>query len=234
MSYCVNCGVELAASESRCPLCGALVLNPLQPYDPSAEKPFPSDTEQVRHREVRIVAAKVLSLLLTIPLISVLLADLLKDGRLSWSLIPAAAIAFTFMIAVFPCLFRRPKIWMFMLFGAIETALFLFVLHILIGGNWYYLFALPLTILTGAAAIGCYLMISSKRASVSLKIIITLVIIMVYVIVLQMIIDLHLHGHIRLSWSIYAALSCGIFSIAVLIVSRLIRKNESVRKKLFF
>ena len=33
MSYCVNCGVELADSERRCPLCHTEVHNPRQPYD---------------------------------------------------------------------------------------------------------------------------------------------------------------------------------------------------------
>ena len=30
MSYCVNCGVELAPSEKNCPLCGTPVINPPQ------------------------------------------------------------------------------------------------------------------------------------------------------------------------------------------------------------
>ena len=32
MSYCVNCGVELAPSEKRCPLCGVEVVNPAKPW----------------------------------------------------------------------------------------------------------------------------------------------------------------------------------------------------------
>ena len=101
-------------------------------------------------------------------------------------------------------------------------------------GNWCWLFALPLTIATGAAAIGCYLIVASKRASVSLKVMIVLVILMVYVIALQILIEIFLKGRIHLSWSIYVALSCGIVSLAVLIVARLIRSNEAIRKKLFF
>lgn len=234
MSYCVNCGVELGASEKRCPLCGVEVVNPAAPFDPNAERPYPANTEAVTHRAVRVVAARVMSLLLAIPLISLLLVDLVEDGALGWSLIPAGAIVLVFMAAVFPCLFRRPKVWLFMIFGTLETAAFLFVLNVLLGGRWYWLFALPVTLLTGAALIGCYLMLSSRRAGLPLKIIIVLVIIMVYVIVLQMLIELFIAHRIRFDWSIYVAVSCAFLSIVVLIVGTLFKRNESVRKKLFF
>lgn len=234
MSYCVNCGVELGASEKRCPLCGVEVLNPAAPFDPDAERPYPEKTETVTHRAVRVVAAQVLSLLMAIPLISVLLADLIKDGRLTWSLIPAAAIVLAFMAAVFPCLFRRPKVWLFMIFGTAETVLFLIVLHFILGGNWCWLFALPVAVLTGAAAIGCYLMLSSRRAHLPLKIIVILIILMVYVLVLQMLIELFVSHRIHFDWSIYVAVSCALLSIVVLIVGTLFRRNEAIRKKLFF
>lgn len=234
MSYCVNCGVELGESERCCPLCGVEVINPVSPFDPTAEKPYPESPEKVSHRMVRVIAARVLSLLMAIPLISVLLVDLVQDGRLAWSLIPAASIVFVFMAAVFPCLFRRPRVWMFMIFGTLEAAAFLFVLHVLLGGNWYWLYALPVTFLTGAAAIGIELMASSRRARVPLKIIIILIIVMVFVLVLQMLTELRFGGRIRFDWSLYVAVACALLSIVVLIVGSLFRRNEAIRKKLFF
>ena len=235
MSYCVNCGVELDASLSRCPLCGVEVINPAVRFDPEAASPYPRDVERVRHRVVRVTTARVLSLLMAIPLISILLVDLIQDGRMSWSLIPAAVIVYAFMAFVFPCLFNRPRVWLFMLFGVIETALLLFVIYMILGGGgWLWLFALPITLLTGAAVIGAYLMISSKRASMTLKTVIVLLIIMVFVLVLQMLIEIHLHKCIRFDWSLYAAIPCGMLSIVALIIGRLIRKNAAFRKKMFF
>lgn len=234
MSYCVNCGVELAATEKCCPLCGVEVINPRAAAVTEEEAPYPKKVEKVRHRAVRIAAAQVLSILLAIPVVSILLADLVKDGKLTWSLIPAASIALIFMIAVFPCLFKKPRIWLFMLFGTLETAVFLFVLWCILGGNWLWLFALPVTLLTGAAVIGCCLITTSKKARLPLKMIVVLLIAMVYVIVLQMLIEIYLHGAIRLDWSLYAAVACGLISIAVLIVGHLYNKNEAFKKKMFF
>ncbi len=234
MSYCVNCGVELGASEKRCPLCGVEVINPAARFDPEAETPYPVKAEKVRHREVRMAAANVFSLLLAIPVISLLVVDLVKDGRLTWSLLPVASIVFFFLAVVVPCMFRKPRVWLFMLFAVAETVLFLFVLKVLLGGKWLWLFALPITLLSGAALIGIWLIISSKKASLPLKMIVVLLILMVFIIVLQMLIEIHLHGRIRLDWSLYAAVSCGLLSLVVLIVGHLYRKNESFRKKLFF
>ncbi|MBO6061657.1 MAG: hypothetical protein J6P98_06055, partial [Clostridia bacterium] len=121
-----------------------------------------------------------------------------------------------------------------MLFGTLETAVFLFVLWCILGGNWLWLFALPVTLLTGAAVIGCCLITTSKKARLPLKMIVVLLIAMVYVIVLQMLIEIYLHGAIRLDWSLYAAVACGLISIAVLIVGHLYNKNEAFKKKMFF
>ena len=42
MSYCVNCGVELDKTCSKCPLCNTPVYNPNQPIDRVSPPPFPS------------------------------------------------------------------------------------------------------------------------------------------------------------------------------------------------
>ena len=49
MSYCVHCGVQLAPSEARCPLCQTPVVDPAAPYDPALPREFP-----VRSREQRL------------------------------------------------------------------------------------------------------------------------------------------------------------------------------------
>ena len=40
--YCVNCGVELADSETVCPLCGTRVFHP-DLSRPQADAPYPPD-----------------------------------------------------------------------------------------------------------------------------------------------------------------------------------------------
>ena len=48
MAYCPNCGVELAPSEARCPLCGAPA-----PQPPGAGKPYPPAANAPEERHAR-------------------------------------------------------------------------------------------------------------------------------------------------------------------------------------
>ena len=47
MSYCVNCGVELDASATKCPLCDTPVYNPKAPEPSTQPSPFPKEKGQV-------------------------------------------------------------------------------------------------------------------------------------------------------------------------------------------
>jgi len=47
MSYCVNCGVELDASATKCPLCDTPVYNPKAPEPATQPSPFPKEKGQV-------------------------------------------------------------------------------------------------------------------------------------------------------------------------------------------
>ena len=60
MSYCVHCGVKLAPSEARCPLCKTPVVDPVTPYDPSVPKEFPTRVLE-QHLEINPGATLVLA-----------------------------------------------------------------------------------------------------------------------------------------------------------------------------
>ena len=65
MAYCPNCGVELAPSEARCPLCGAPA-----PQPPGAGKPYPpaANAPEERHApRKRRTFALACAILLLIP-----------------------------------------------------------------------------------------------------------------------------------------------------------------------
>ena len=48
--YCIKCGVELADSEKRCPLCGTPVFHPDLPRN-LTEPPYPAD-RRIRREDV--------------------------------------------------------------------------------------------------------------------------------------------------------------------------------------
>ena len=72
MSYCVNCGVELDASATKCPLCDTPVYNPKAPEPEKQPSPFPKEKGQVEvvkrkdinNRQKRFIFLTVLALLI--------------------------------------------------------------------------------------------------------------------------------------------------------------------------
>ncbi len=104
MSYCVECGVELAEYHDKCPLCGTPVYNPRRKVDPSK-----SDYPEFKiHKSVvgkRKVIRRLTGFIITICLLTVALITLFIDfktsGSISWSLYPAlSALLLFFSLAV--------------------------------------------------------------------------------------------------------------------------------------
>ena len=136
MSYCVHCGVELAASEKNCPLCNTIVIDPsaIESSEP-IRYPYPAEVEGPRVSFCRITAT-FFSLFLVIPLLAILIADVSTSGSFSWSLIAAGGIVLFFMLFLFPNLFHKPILWMFLLFDVAAVILYLFVLCAVLKKNW--------------------------------------------------------------------------------------------------
>ena len=65
--YCINCGVELADSETVCPLCGTRVFHPDMPRQ-QGEPPFPPDPMGHPEEVNRSGALFILTMLAVLPL----------------------------------------------------------------------------------------------------------------------------------------------------------------------
>ena len=106
--YCVKCGVELADSEKKCPLCGTPVFHPDIPRNLS-EPPFPPD-KRIRPEDVnRSGVLFVLTIAALLPALLCLLCDWRINGTLVWSGYAAGAIALLYVVILLPMWFRRPN-----------------------------------------------------------------------------------------------------------------------------
>ena len=54
MSYCVNCGVKLAASEEKCPLCNTVVINPNETGQDKKEGAYSPHFEDYSVRKINV------------------------------------------------------------------------------------------------------------------------------------------------------------------------------------
>ena len=147
--YCVNCGVELADSEKKCPLCGTPVFHPDIPRTP-AEPPFPP-TRRIRPEDVnRSGILFVLTVAALLPALLCLLCDWRINGRITWSGFAVGGLVLLYILAALPMWFKRPDPVIFVPVDFAAIALFLLYVNYATGGHWYLSFALPVT---GAAAL---------------------------------------------------------------------------------
>ena len=81
--YCIKCGVQLADTEKRCPLCGTVCYHPELPRP--KESPLYPHKQNPQPRVSPLGAMSALTILCLIPLAICLLCDFQGDYRLSWS-----------------------------------------------------------------------------------------------------------------------------------------------------
>ena len=154
--YCIKCGVKLADTEPRCPLCGTEVFHPelireqAEPLYPQERYPVP----QVNSRATQIV----MTTLALLGILTTLLCDMQINGAVTWSGYVIGAVLVGYVAMVLPFWFRRSNPVIFVPCTFTAAGLYLFYINWATGGNWFLSFALPVTagvgvILTALAAL---------------------------------------------------------------------------------
>lgn len=152
--YCIQCGVRLADTENKCPLCGTV------PYHPSIRRTEAAPLyPQNRYPTLRInrwgalITATAAFLL---PLFITLLCDLRINGRVTWSGYSIGALALLYVLTVLPFWFRNPNPVIFVPSGFAAALVYLLYINLATGGHWFMSFAFPsvgyLCLLTTAMA----------------------------------------------------------------------------------
>ncbi len=145
--YCVNCGVRLADTEKKCPLCGTQVYHP-DLKQPDATPLYPEDYRQAKPIN-RWYIMLIVSILYLLPMSICLACDLSIGGSISWSGYVIGGLLIFYAAFLLPSWFEHPNPVIFVpsTFGVI--AAFLLYVSWRSGGSWFFTFGLPVT-----AAIG--------------------------------------------------------------------------------
>jgi len=148
--YCINCGVQLAAGQEKCPLCGTVPYHP--DIVPKSVAPlYPKRTIPVAATNSGAVNGTILALLI-LPLLITLLIDLHSDRRLNWFGFVAGALVLAYVVFALPRWFRRPNPIVFVPCGFAAAALYLLYIDLATGGGWFMSFALPVTAVSALIA----------------------------------------------------------------------------------
>lgn len=141
--YCVNCGVQLAPTESSCPLCHTRVYHP-DISRPEAAPLYPHSTETQKPIN-RWSIMLIVSILYLLPISICLVCDLSISGRMEWSGYVLGGMAIIYAAFLLPAWFEHPNPVIFVpcTFGVI--AAFLLYINWKLSSGWFLTFALPVT-----------------------------------------------------------------------------------------
>ncbi|MBO5715015.1 MAG: zinc ribbon domain-containing protein [Clostridia bacterium] len=158
--YCANCGVKLADTEQRCPLCGT------EAYHPDIERPevdplYPKDFVPKRELSKTTIHIILFTLFL-IPIFICLYSDLYINRHMTWSPYVLFSLSIAYVIIIVPSWFKRPTPAVFVPLDFILVALFLQYINYATNGDWFLTLAFPLVgylgiIVTAAAVLLYYL-----------------------------------------------------------------------------
>lgn len=141
--YCANCGVKLADSEQRCPLCHTRAFHPDllreegEPLYPSERYPTAVTGSKWPHI---IVTA-----LFLLPLFVVFLCDWQFNGAVTWSGFVIGALLVLYVTAILPTWFRKPNPVIFFPCGFAAVGVYLLYISVATHGGWFLSFAFPVT-----------------------------------------------------------------------------------------
>jgi len=229
--YCIKCGVELADSETRCPLCNTHVFHP-ELERIQRERLYPADqypTTQIRPWGALLI----LTVLWLLPLLITVLCDLQFSGSITWSGYVAGGLLVSYVMLVLPFWFRKPNPVVFVPCNFAAIALFLLYINLATGGSWYLSFALPVTaglglIITAVVTLTRYIRRGRLFIFGGAAMILGLFTLMV-----ELLLNITFRFPLVLSWSLYPLVVLMLLGLTLLIVAVNRPLRESLRKRLF-
>ncbi len=229
--YCINCGVELAAHETKCPLCATPVCNPAF-LNPDAPRPYPSADEV--HDEInRSGVIFLLSFLFLLPAVLTLVCDLTLNRTLVWAGYPVGALLLGYLIVVVPLWFRKPLVSALVFADFVGLAAFLFYINFAVGGSWFLTFALPITAMV-AIIVCSVITLLRYYARYALAIFGgTFVMLGAALVATEYFINMTFYRTYPLEWSFYPLVICVLLGAALLVVAFSPKLKESLKKKFF-
>ena len=145
--YCARCGVKLADTEQRCPLCGT------EAYHPDIERPevaplYPKDFVPKRELSKTTIHIIILTLFL-IPILVTLYCDYYINRTITWSPYVAFSLIDIYIITILPFWFKKPTPAVFVPLDFLSIALLLQYINYATNGDWFLNLAFPLVTYLG-------------------------------------------------------------------------------------
>ena len=160
--YCVKCGVKLADSEQRCPLCGTVAFHPdlhretVEPMYPPHR--YPTPMENPKTAQIILTTVTLMALFIT------MLCDVQSNGRILWSGYVAGALLLGYIVLVLPLWFRKREPVIFIPSSFAAVVIYLLYINHVTEGSWFLSLAFPVTAYVGLVVTGVAALIKIRRS----------------------------------------------------------------------
>jgi hypothetical protein len=235
MSYCVNCGVELARTEKKCPLCGIQVINPaeLMAFDEGGA--FPKRKEPLESAFDKGLWIKLVTIILAVPAVICIVSNMLVFTEVSWSLYVVGGLVVGWTFCVSPFLFKRyfPLLWI--VANTVASLGYLYLIEVLSQNRgWFMPLALPIVLGIAVLSLAIVILIGKKV----LRELYTAAGIFMAAGLLSVLVDgsisLYLEGSLRIGWSWFSLISCVAMSGALILIQGQLNMKEKLKRRLHF
>lgn len=230
--YCIKCGVELADSEKKCPLCFTTVYHPELPL-PEGDPLYP-DNPPIKHQTVtRSGALFVITTFFLLGALLPMICDLSLNRTVSWSGVVAAAVALAYVLTVLPIWFRHPNPVVFVPCDFAACAAFLLYICLYTHGRWFLSFAFPVV---GGAALICTAVVAlCKYVGRGYLYIFGGAFILTggQMLLMELLINVTFDIHKRLVWSFYPFAACLLIGLLLIIIAISPGLRHTLQKKFF-
>ena len=230
--YCIQCGVKLADTEKRCPLCGTVPFHPDIPREQGTPL-YPPD-RYPRQQVSRKGVLGVVTILLMIPMLITLICDLGINARITWSGYVIGALGLGYVAAVLPLWFRRPNPAILVPCDFLAVGAYVLYIDLSLKGGWFLGFAFPVIGYLGLLVSTVVILIRYTRrgalyiyggALMALGAFLPLM-------ELLMVITFRLPGFI--GWSLYPLVALMLLGGALIFLAICRPARESAQRKLFW
>ena len=232
MAYCVNCGVKLEETLTKCPLCNTPVYHPQEEKTEKKVPPYPSErgtVEKVKRTDLAIL----LIVLFGSTAVGCGLLNLFVYKGSLWSLYVIGA-CLVFLVFSIPIMVYRklPYILMVLIDGCAVLFYLALVAWVNHGMDWYVQIAVPIILL--GTVLGAVLLYVYQH--VSRSILFTAMVVVIEMAVFCADIDLsvcyYLHEKFCLTWSAAVVVCAAIITVSLITVMRISRLREEVRRRM--
>lgn len=232
MAYCVNCGVKLEETLTKCPLCNTPVYHPQEEKTEKKVPPYPSErgtVEKVKRTDLAIL----LIVLFGSTAVGCGLLNLFVYKGSLWSLYVIGA-CLVFLVFSIPIMVYRklPYILMVLIDGCAVLFYLALVAWVNHGMDWYVQIAVPV-ILLGTVLVAVLLYVYQHvRRSILFTAMVVVIEMAVFCAGIDLSVYYYLHEKFCLTWSAAVVVCAAIIAVSLITVMRISRLREEVRRRM--